>query len=60
MTEIWVIKDWAGNPIHLPNKPTEFASWDDAEEALSEFLGDSYETDRGEYYIQYPNDSAIA
>lgn len=45
------IIDWAGNEITLPDQPTEFVSWDDAEEALSLFLGDEYEKSRGEYFI---------
>lgn len=48
-SETWIIKDWAGNDL-TPHHGT-FASFDDAEEALSVFLGDSYETDRGEYVV---------
>jgi hypothetical protein len=42
------IFDWAGNS---PFGEKLFRSFDDAEEFLSEFLGDQYETDRQEYYI---------
>lgn len=54
------IIDWAGNEIKLSNsvypqgvttKTTVWASFEDAEQSLSEWLGDSYESDRGEYYI---------
>lgn len=48
----WVIKDWAGNLIHLKNRPAIFDSFEDAEEVLSEELDGDYETDRGEYEIQ--------
>jgi hypothetical protein len=44
----WVIKDWAGNLMDFGR----FKTFDDAEEFLSEKLGDGYETDRGEYEIQ--------
>ena len=40
--------DWAGNELTAHGV---FDSWDDAEEKLSEFLDEDYETDRGEYYI---------
>ena len=56
----WVIKDWAGNyPFNwwgkLPfNGPDHlFQTFDDAEEFLSEFLGDTYETDQQDYYIEH-------
>lgn len=60
----FVIQDWAGNFLQytgkfqfgaygkLPGVPMEFQSWDDAEDWLSEKLGDAYESDRGEYYIE--------
>lgn len=58
----WFIQDWAGNRLDsydfkyrrkdLVNKLMVFGSFDDAEEWLSEKLGDNYETDRGEYYIE--------
>lgn len=43
------IQDWAGNRLEAHGT---FETWDDAEEALTEFLGDAYETDRGEYVIK--------
>lgn len=43
----WIIQDWAGNLMDFG----AFKSFDDAEEFLSEKLGDDYETDRQEYYI---------
>lgn len=42
-----VIYDWAGNLMNFGT----FKDFDDAEEFLSEKLGDAYETDRGEYVI---------
>jgi hypothetical protein len=45
----YIIIDWASNVCF---NATEFASFDDAEDFLSETLGDDYETDRGEYYIE--------
>ena len=60
----WVIRDWAGNypfekynrsqaAMALFNVPTKrFESFDDAEEFLSIFLGDSYEENRQEYEIE--------
>ena len=48
----YFIQDWAGHYIAKKDGvPTEFESWEDAEEFLSELLGDNYEIDRGEYYI---------
>lgn len=51
---IWIIKDWGDN--HVFKHPTgairEFASADDAEDFLAEMLGEDYDSDRGEYYIQ--------
>lgn len=46
-----IIRDWAGNWLAFDGRD-RFPSWDDAEEFLSERLGDQYETDRGEYYIE--------
>lgn len=54
------IQDWAGNILSYDKlfKRPEFAvsldfkSFDDAEEYLIELLGDNYEEDRGEYYIE--------
>ena len=51
----WLIRDWAGNRITLPvnGKPKDtWESFDDAEYDLDCFLGDDYETDRQEYYIE--------
>lgn len=45
----WIITDWAGNDLTYHHGT--FESFDDAEYALDIFLGDNYETDRGEYYI---------
>ena len=47
MESSWIIQDWAGNLMDFGS----FASFEDAEEYLCEFLDDKYETDRGEYYI---------
>lgn len=57
----WTIKDWAGNyPFqkggqqgsgHLFAPENSFESWEDAEDFLSEKLGDKYDSDRGEYDI---------
>lgn len=55
----WVIVDWAGNVMNFQKRfvlpqsavPLVFESFYDAEESLSELLGDNYETDRGEYYV---------
>lgn len=59
--EKWAIQDWAGNWAfekggyqgsgHLHGPVNTFDSWDDAEDFLSEKLGDKYEDDRGEYEI---------
>ena len=48
----WIIKDWAGN---LCFHDKEFNSFNDAEEYLSEYLGDNYDEDRSEYYIVEKN-----
>lgn len=45
----WIILDWAGNDVFSGRL---FKSFEDGEEFLSEFLGDKYEEDRQEYYIQ--------
>lgn len=52
MKNKFIIKDWAGNvpTFNLKHVPT-FISFDDAEDFLTDYLGDNYETDRGEYYI---------
>lgn len=58
MSEKYVIQDWVGNypfnrfsnsPLNGPDH--EFNSFDDAEDFLSETLGDLYDGDRQEYYI---------
>ena len=51
MTMKYFIQDWAGNHITKDGVPTEFETWEDAEEFLSELLGDKFEEERGEYYI---------
>jgi hypothetical protein len=43
----FIILDWAGNII--PTK--SFLSFDEAEEYLEKKLGNNYETDRQEYFI---------
>ena len=43
------IIDWAGNDLTYHHGI--FDSFEDAEDHLSEFLGDNYGTDRGEYYV---------
>jgi hypothetical protein len=48
----FIIRDWAGNWISLDGHGDRFNSYDDAEQALSEFLGDSYEEERQEYSIE--------
>jgi hypothetical protein len=45
---MYIIKDWADN---RPFGEQQFSSFEEAEEYLSEYLGDSYDTDRQEYYI---------
>jgi hypothetical protein len=42
------IIDWAGNDLTAHGT---FTDWEDAEEYLSTFLGEAYDSDRGEYYI---------
>ena len=60
MTKPWIIQDWAGNVLCKARKlyiapdlavPMTFDSFEDAEEYLSERLGDEYENERGEYYV---------
>lgn len=46
----WKITDWAGNDLTYYHG--KFESFEDAEERLELFLGDDYETDRQEYYIE--------
>jgi len=46
---MFIIKDWADN--HMWPTMT-WPTFDDAEEFLSLTLGDDYEMDRGEYYIE--------
>lgn len=61
----FTIKDWMGNYpfepygrgrfeiVQLGGKPIQsWPSFDDAEAFLDEFLGNSYEEARGEYYIE--------
>lgn len=48
MRQHWVILDWASNDVF---RGKTFKNFDDAEEFLSEFLGDTYETDRQEFEI---------
>lgn len=45
---MFMIYDWSGN-IPFPN--FYFDDFDTAEEFLSLYLGDNYDTDRGEYVI---------
>lgn len=47
--EVWVINDWTNK---LCFNGIEFKSFDDAESWLDIKLGDTYDTDRQEYYIQ--------
>lgn len=47
----YVITDWASNEMRFNKECRDFKSFDDAEEYLSEQLGDEYDTDREEYYI---------
>ena len=46
---VWIIEDWTGKDLSYHHGT--FKSFDDAEQALSEFLNDAYETDRQEYFI---------
>lgn len=45
---MYIIKDWAGNIVYC----ISFGSFDEAEYFLANKLGDSYDTDREEYYIE--------
>jgi len=45
----FIIRDWAGNTCFYGKS---FKSFDDAESFLCTTLGDSYDTDREEYYIE--------
>jgi hypothetical protein len=47
----YIITDWASNEIRFNKSMRDFDTFLDAEDYLSEQLGDSYEQDRGEYYI---------
>lgn len=49
--QVWEIQDWAGNVMRYKNRKNKFKSFEDAEDFLSRFLGDSYDSDRGEYEI---------
>lgn len=46
---MFVIYDWAGN---VKFHGTQFDSFDDAEEFLSEYLDDRYDDDRQEFEIR--------
>lgn len=51
----YIIKDWAGNFCFCSSdrvKKSAFKTFEEAEEFLSEALGDNYDTDRQEYYIE--------
>lgn len=58
MNTLFEIRDWANNLIKLPakgKKNTVIVAWtsfEAAEYCLSVFLGDNYDTDRQEYYIE--------
>jgi hypothetical protein len=45
----YAIFDWTGAPMF---NRQQFETWEDAEEFLSEQLGEEYEEDRGEYTIR--------
>jgi len=59
--DMYAIFDWAGNYAfqknghqgsgHLTGPVNKFDTFDDAEEFLTEKLGDTYDTDRQEYSI---------
>ena len=51
MKTIWIIKDWASNVIKIKGRPYFYDSFEDAEEVLSEELGEDYEECRQEYEI---------
>jgi len=56
----YIITDWAGNVLDFTGRfmpetvavPNQFDNADYAEDYLNGLLGDNYETDRGEYYIE--------
>ena len=49
-TKKWRIIDWAGNDLTYHHGL--FDSFEEGEEALYVFLGNNYETDRQEYFIE--------
>lgn len=49
----FIIMDWAGNIIPTKN----FNSFEDAEDFLCEKLGENYDEDRQEYYIEETEES---
>lgn len=54
--DTYIIQDWVGNVCF---EGREFESFEDAEEFLSELLGDKYETDRQEYHIKYRGEKCV-
>ena len=54
--KVYVITDWANNVMCSKHGacfyPLQFDTWDEAEEALSLKLGDSYDDERQEYEIK--------
>lgn len=52
---MWIITDWAGNDLTYHHG--KFNSFEEAEYALDIFLGDDYETDRQEYFIEEEQES---
>ncbi len=54
IAKTWVIRDWAGNDLTYHHG--KFNDFDAAECALSVFLGDNYDTDREEYFIEQDQD----
>lgn len=50
------ILDWAGN---VKFNGRDFSSFDDAEDFLSDFLGEAYENDRQEYTIDLVGDNDV-
>lgn len=48
---MFYIQDWAGNMIAFDIDMDEWETFDEAEEALSDFLGDDYDDCRGLYEI---------
>lgn len=47
MNKRWIIEDWAGNKLTHGH----FASFEDAEDYLSAFLGEEYDDTRQEYEV---------